>query len=247
MKKHTFCSIALLLALTSLSIHAQSAAEVLSKYHEILGGEEKIRSLKSLHAEITVSTQNMYGSMTVKVDEDKGSFMRQKSPSGEVIVIQNKEGIWIKDPTNLEPEKQDMKDMSPPPVKVKRSLSFLQLFDYDKAGITLSLQKKRKKINKKKHYVIVATKKAKDSQRKFYFSVKDYLLYRVETIVSGELVMTEEYTDYREIDEMVIPYKNVHITPGAPKMSIKISAIRLNPEFADDVFTIEEGEYSDEE
>ena len=275
MKKHVSSSIILLLLL-SLPVAAQTAEEILEKYHETIGGEDKVRAIKAIHAETTTSVMGMFVSVTMKMDSARGLFMKQLLPMGEAIIVQNKEELWVKTPEDTEPQKKDPKKMGSEMEiynntfarPFMRFMRFAELVDYKETVTSLALKKKRKKIkksnNKKvKCYVITAKESSpteeqmknmriKGIETKLYFGIKDRLLHRVDRIITSaetgkEKTVTEEISDYRIVDDILVPHKvTVIAQEGQPPIVTRVNAIRINPDFPDDLFTIEEGEYVDE-
>ena len=267
MKRNFLLSVAFLLTL-SLSVAAQTASEIVNKYHEAIGGKNKLRAIKSIHAEVAISLMGMQTSATIKKDKDRGFFVQQRLPMGEILIIRNKKELWTKTPNDTEPQKRDLESIG----TKKRSfveftnritntfMQFSDLVDYAEEKISMSLEKKKEKIkksnNKKiKCYVITAEVPKKEEQKgeikiKLYFSLNDYLFQRRESTITTEegekKVVREDLSDYREVNDILVPHRVTITQPGQLPTTITVSAIRINPEFPDNLFTVEEGEYVDE-
>lgn len=73
----------------------------------------------------------------------------------------------------------------------------------------------------------------------FYFDQKTFELARVETEIqagqSGKLKVVAEFSDYRPVDGVLIPYRTVFTNP-AMRMEIMITAVQQNVEIDDKLF-----------
>lgn len=246
------------------AVSAQTAEEVISHYHQMLGPKDSLRAIHSVHAEIAMSSQGMGVGVTLKIAKEKGVFLSQRMPGGaEQLLIMNTEENWIKGPADLEPKKVPLDEKKEDFSSAIQSqfdyfLPFFSLLNYEEdTGFVVSLKKKPKKINKIKCYIVEFEEKVSPegdgyaTKISYYFSVKDYLLQRIK-LQHRETAMVQDFTDYRDVDGILIPHKCIvqHIAMGghqqSPNLVIKVSAIRINPKFSEDLFTIEEGEYVDE-
>jgi hypothetical protein len=73
----------------------------------------------------------------------------------------------------------------------------------------------------------------------FYFDQKTFELVRVETEVqagqSGKLKVVAEFSDYRPVDGVLLPFRTVFINP-AMRMEISVLSVQQNVEIDDAVF-----------
>ena len=250
-------------------VGAQSAQEVIDQSLKALGDKENYEQIHALHFTTTASQGPVSINTETKYDDEKGMFVQMDVMGRKTLIITNREQAWIKSDEDYEPKELESAEAIPALLEQFGKESILvisELLDMAATIDKVSLKKKQKKIDGKKCYVLekllpkdsmsVYNSQAPALMDRYYMHVKDYLLVRKEKEMydaQNSSVITEvnTYADYRKVDHLLIPHKitttieNVQEAAGYA-LVIKITAIRFNPEFAADVFTVEEGEYSED-
>ena len=286
----------LLFCLFSASIHslcAQTSEEVISKFFEVIGGKEKVKEIRSARIQMAVSTQGIVlAEVSKSVADKRGSLTLILTGGTEIVECINPKGIWVRGPEDEEPIKQKLTAKELEGLANKLSIRsdeaflFMSFLSYEGECKGFELKKRKKKIGKKKCYVLQADKEGLEVMENcnkgggvfsfsnspmlggmiegamggkgvqsidLYFSVKTGLLLRLNlniSAISGDFMkITLDFSDYREAGGLFMPHALKTSLSGVPEMegatfTSKITAIRLNPDFPDDLFTIEEGEYA---
>ena len=272
MRKQWLTKIAFLVWSVSF-VCAQSAQEIVDNALEKLGGKANYDSLKAAHVMLAMGQGPVTFSAELKYDQDQGIFLQIEAMGKEQLIITNREKAWVKRPEDVEPQELDLQKLGSIDDEFGKKRLFAPLSDFAYLSSNLSavsLLKKKKKVEKKKCFVLevpvprdttsLYDKQIPDLKRRYFINSEDYLPIRTEeeqydkdtNSTNASIVTT--YTNYKKVDRILLPHKTIQTIEGTnqatgrgdPSQTTKITAIRLNPEFSADLFTVEEDEYSED-
>ena len=252
--RNAFC----LFCLAFLPLSAQSAAAVVSKHLEAVGGAERLSTIRELYLELEVSFEDNYGKSILghekKWISDRKSVLSETTmgPTSNWWLV-NRAGLWKKGPADDAPvlvteEPHKLGHILNLEMDVYEQFPPFYLMDYDKRGLQLSLLKGTRKVGKNKCYILQTTKyhrnpKGKNTPKitKYYIGTKDYLLYRME-----KKEQRIDISDYKIVNGILIPHKETRkvesrrsvTNQGKSTLEIQLRAIQINPELPEDFFTV---------
>jgi hypothetical protein len=214
--------------LHSISAEETEARKILLKSLEAMGGLTKLEQLRTKIGTANVSVAGLNGTYQLwakapgklKTDLDLGVLRQERGFDGA--------NGWQKQ-TNLQTlEGEDLE-------RLKRSAMFNPVLDYYVKNAPVEL-KGTETLEETEAFRIEF--KSNGSAETFYFSTKDYLPIREvrEVLMDGQpQTLQIEYSDYRKVDEVMMPYSIIQILPGQT-LSLKMQSYVLNAEIDDALF-----------
>jgi len=223
---------------TSISINAQTADEILANYFENTGGLEKLKQVKGMKMTAKINQQGMEIPLDIIQMSDgkqmtiinfQGKEMKQGVFDGKTMWNHNFMTMKAEksDEETTENMKLDMNDFPDP------------FIDYKEKGYTIELLGKEMidgaetfKIKLTKEPITVDGKK-EENVVFYFFDTENFVPIAIQSeIKSGPAKgMMSEVTmsDYDEVDGLYFPFSMTQGVKGQPGAPISISKIELNP------------------
>ena len=239
MKRIKVLMLAVVTLLTAGIVNAQTADEIINKHIEVIGGKEKINSIKSLYVESSISVMGQEAPAVTQIINGK-AFKNEVDFGGQKIiqVYTDKDG-WAVNP---------MMGMTTPTAssedEVKTNQSNLYvgglLFDYAAKGNKVELLG-QEDVNGTNAYKIKAT--TKDNAETIYFiDPATYYIIKEITNVSANGQKSEVvsvYSNYKKTDYgYTIPYSQELTLPQGFTINITTSKVEVNKEIDPKIFEI---------
>jgi len=230
MKKIIFA--AALLLVSTLTVSAQTADEVINKYVEAIGGKAKWLSLQSLKTEGQIEVQGVSIPLTMQAVHNKGNRTDAEFQGMKIIEIFTPTAGWamngLQGQTSLQPmSEEDLKN------KIDDLDIQDQLIDYAQKGHTIEMLGKDEVDGNEYFKIKLNTKSGRE--RVYFIDTKTYLIYKLESVlkVNGQEVKSEsKYLDYQTLENGIkIPFK----TEVGPMMMV-IKKVTINPVIDESIF-----------
>ena len=218
----------LLLSVSSLSlisVHAQTADEIINKWMNAMGGKEKLASMQSVYLENEVSIMNNPASSKTWIVNGKGS-KSETDFNGQIITdCYTLNNGWSINPLAGKPAATPM-----PPAQVKMGQLQLQaagpLFDYTSKGSKVELMGKEN-VNGSSAYKLKLTS-ANGMEMNFFISDSSYLIMKEVTKINAEgqeTEMTVTKSDYRKTEDgFIMPYS---VEVSFPGLTINLTSKKI--------------------
>ena len=200
-------SLAMLLAVASLSVYAQTADEIVAKHIEAMGGKDAISKVKSLVIESEVSVMGQSFPSVTSIIVNKG-FKNVTSVNGvEIIQCLTTDGGWSVNPmmgaTTPTPMSEDEKKLGE-----SRFDAGGPLFNYKEKGSTVELAGSDSVNGVKTTNLKVKDKNGTETI--LHLDPKTYYILKADSkgMVNGqEFVVTSTFSDFKKTDAgTVIPF-----------------------------------------
>jgi outer membrane lipoprotein-sorting protein len=242
MKKTILLCVAVLLAMSSS--FAQTADEVIEKYLTAVGGKEKLAAIKTVK-------------MTGKGKQQGMEFpliMHQKAPNkqkqtinfqGKEIVISSFDGkeMWTTNFMNMKPEKSEAEDSEN--AALDEDIPDL-FYEYQKKGYKIELEGEES-IEGTDCYRIKLTKKpikvdgkTEENVSQYYFDKENGVMILMKMTgkkgPSKGVTIDSYFSDYQEVNGLVMPYTISQKVNGQEVFSINIEKIEFNVAIDDKEF-----------
>ncbi|WP_031426787.1 M16 family metallopeptidase [Flavimarina sp. Hel_I_48] len=203
-----------------------TAQTVLNKYIETIGGEEKLKTVKSIVMMAAAEIQGMKLSMEMK-KSDKGQFLQEIAMMGNVMskqVYDGKEGYAMAQGQKMELSAEQL-------VAMKEEAALFPELDYLTAENT-SLDGMQK-VDGKDAYLV----KVSDKKTNFYDAESGLKIKEVSTVEANGQTMTQalELGNYEAVDGILFPYM-LSTSFGPQKVDFNVSEIMLNAGVKEDDF-----------
>ena len=228
----------------SFVMKAQTVEEIISTYHENIGGIENLKKIEGVKMSATVN-QGMEIPIEIYTFKDgkqltvinfQGKQLKQGVFDGETL--------WN---TNFMTMKAEKSDAETTEMMKLEANDFLDPFiDYDKKGYKVELLGKETidgaetfKVKLTKEPVTVDGKKVDDISF-YFFDTENFVPIAIQSeIKSGPAKgqMSEvTFSDYQEVDGIYFPFSLTQGVKGQPGAPVVINKIELNPKLEDSMF-----------
>lgn len=235
---------AVLVLACAWSASAQTADEVVEKYLTAIGGRAALEKLTSRSASgtMTVSTPGGELSGPIEILNQQPNKSRTlikldltSLGAGEMVVDQRFDGTsgYVLDTM------QGNRDITGNQLENMKNAAFPNpLLNYKERGATVELGGKEK-VGEREAYVLVFTPKSGSVARQFvdaesYLPIK--LVTKVDTPQAGEIEHTVEFSDYRDVDGVKIPFR-MTATSAVQNFTITITKVEHNTKIDDALFS----------
>jgi CubicO group peptidase (beta-lactamase class C family) len=217
--------------------------ELITKMIAAEGGEENLRKHKSrvLTAEMDFEHQGMKGAAIV-------SARAPNALATHIDLMALGRKIGTLDEYFDGTEGGEVSSFSPGEAKAGKSLEdarigsdFYGVLNWKKLFKTIEI-KRMSKINDEEVFVVVKTPE-KGNPVTDYISAKSYLLLRRDTIQTSNtsqisLPVTENFSDYRMAEGLMIPYKTTTSVPSIGDITLTVKTIKFDVAIPDAVFHV---------
>lgn len=212
-----------------------SGQDVINAYLKAIGGEQKLKSVKSMSTEASMPVQGM-GDMTVSIQQmAPGKLAFTMGMTGMTVMKQVCDGEkgYIEQMGQRQMLEGEMLE------QIKQEAQIFSEMAYLGEGYTLEV-KGLEDINGESAYKLIVNGPAGSSTE--YYSVnRGFKLKSVEVQGEGEQVQSviTEYSDYREVSGIQMPY-SLKISGMAPfPLEMKTTSVEVNPVIDPSVFVVE--------
>jgi outer membrane lipoprotein-sorting protein len=223
---------------------AQTADEVIEKYLTALGGRAALAKLtsRSMVGTMTLTTPGGDVPGTIEVLNQQPNRVRTLMKldlsalgAGQLVIDQRFDGTtgYVLD------SMRGNRDITGNQLENMKNAVFPNPFvSYKEHGATVELGGKEK-INGRDAYVLILKPKSGSIARQFidaesYLPVR--LMLKVDLPEVGEIEQTSEFSDYREVDGVKIPFR-VQVTSPIQSFTISVTKVEQNVKIDDTLFS----------
>jgi zinc protease len=202
-----------------------SVDQVLSRYFEAIGGEEKVRSIRTSKMNAVAEIQGMKLDMSYVFDEVNGLFSNKVSMMGNVashvVVKDGQASVTGMGQSQILNEEQFE--------SVKMSMFIFPELHFEDLGYAMEIQGIQEVEGEESYKILVSS--AIGTSQVNYYSVNSGLKVKSESAENGEMI----YTDYQEIEGVLYPMVMTMKSPMIPMpLESKIESIDFNVEILED-------------
>ncbi|PMD98293.1 outer membrane lipoprotein-sorting protein [Siphonobacter sp. BAB-5405] len=214
----------------TLNAQAQSVDEIVDKHIAARGGADKLKGIKTLVIENSMSMQGMDIPMKQMIATGRGMRMEISVMGNEMITAVDGDKGWTIRPAMMggtgEPE-----DL--PAEQIKSSTSQLDpggpLFNYKEKGTKVELVGKEKMDKKDAYHLKITTKDG--TAVDYFLDANTYLLAKqiAQLSMQGQEVKQEmNFSDYKEVSGVKFPHTMETASPMGGDMTIITNKITVN-------------------
>jgi outer membrane lipoprotein-sorting protein len=213
----------LLVPAFSGSAAAQTADEITEKVLAALGGRDALGKLTSRRSTGTITVSSPQGDLsgTVEISAKAPNMSRtfvelDLTPAGlpqKMTIDQRFDGTTAMAMDSMNGER----DLTPNQIQNARNNMFpVPLLSWKKLGVVVEALPKET-VDGKSYLVLRGTPK-EGSATKIYIDPETYLpaktVFKVDLAQIGEVEQTIQFSDYRAVDGVKVPFKTVNTNPG---------------------------------
>jgi len=209
-----------------------TAQKVIDNYIQALGGEEKLKSVKSL--KINASADMMGNAVSIVMQQKSPNMMLMEMTMGGNVAVKQvfdgENGSFVQMGRQIPLDENKLKEMS-----IEGHI-FPQLA-YDELEVETKLVGVEK-IEGADAYVVEVTLPT-GTKSTHYFDASTNLLVRKSQVAQtpqGEMVMATDIGNYQEVEGVKFPFEIKLPLGGGMKMVQKVESVEVNPEISEDVF-----------
>jgi outer membrane lipoprotein-sorting protein len=215
---------------------AMDADELIAKYHEAIGGLDKIRAVQSMKATGKVMTFGMELPFTVV--QKRPNYMRIDSSMQGSAFVQAFDGEhgWSVNPMTGSQDAQDMPEIAEKVFSHEADMDG-PLVDYEKKGYKVKYVGEDEVEGTPVYHLKLTV----DDELKYdmYFDTEHFLLLKqARTMRVDEQEHTEEtyFSDFQEVDGLIYPFAIEQRQGGQAGTQIMTETIELNVDVDDSIF-----------
>ncbi len=225
-------------AMILTAAYAQDINEIISKYHESMGGLDKLKALNSLKLSGKIPTP--MGELQVVIYKKSPNLTRTEIDFQGQKVIQAYDGetVWTINPMMGSNEPQKLEG------EMAKSISDQAVFedpfiDYTVKGheVTFEGEENLDGVECYKIKLVMNKNNEEEDVSQIYYLDKEYFL---PVMVSGWTNNTEIKTymsDYKELEDgLMMAYKIEYMAEGQPGQIVTIDSVKVNEEMNDELF-----------
>ncbi len=212
-----------------------AGADVIDKYIEALGGEDKLKAVEDMMMKMTTTVQ---GAQLV--------IERKHKEPGKMAMVVSMNGNVMNE-TRFDGEKgfvsqmgQKKKIEGEQAEGLKEQAVLFPELNYESKGYELEL-KGVEAVNGEDAYKLIVTDENGDKTTEFYSVDTGLKLKEVskQEGPQGEKTVTNEYSDYREVNGVMIPYETKTVGAMPMPMTMKVEEVNINEGIPNDAFKVE--------
>jgi hypothetical protein len=229
--KKLFLSALVLLAL-GVSVSAQTADEIITKYITAIGGADKWRQIKSIKVEGQAEVQGFAIPFTMQGVQMKGMRVDAEFQGNKIIDIVTPSAGWSQNPFS---GKSGLTALTEEELKTKLDDLDIQdaFVDYKAKGSTIEFLGKDEEDGNEYFKVKITSKNG--NEKTYFFDTKTSLAYKTESIskVQGQEVKSSiKYLDYQTLENGIkMPFKT-----DLGQMMQVVKKVTLNPTIDETIF-----------
>lgn len=202
-----------------------TAAAVLARYFEVIGGKSKVEAIKTSKMEAVAEIQGMKLNMSYVYDETEGKFSNKVSMMGNVA-----SHVVVKDGKATVTGMGNSQELNDEQFEaVKMSMFIFPELHFEDLGYSVELQGIQD-LEGEEAYKILVSNPTGTSQLNYY-SVASGLKIKTESQENGDMI----YTDYEEVDGVLYPMMMTMKSPMIPMpLESKVEKIQFNVEVTEE-------------
>lgn len=204
-----------------------TAAGIIAKYINSIGGEDKVKAIKTSKLDAVAEIQGMKLNMLYVYDENREAFANKVMMMGNVA-----SNTVIKDgkaTISAMGQSQELTDEQYESLKM--SMFIFPELHFDDLGYSLELDG-IKDVDGVDAYKVLISNPTGSSQA-YYYSVDSGLKIKSESAEAGETF----YNDYQEVDGVLYPMSMLVKSPAIPMpLESKVEKIKFNVEISEEEF-----------
>jgi len=226
-----------ILSLTSVSINAQTADDVIQKYTKAIGGLAAFNAIKTMKTTGTITTQGVDLALTSQIINGK-AVRTDVQAMGQSVINSYKDGKGWK--INPFAGVTTITDMTPEELIDFKSQTKIssQLMDYKSRGHKVELEG-QEDVEGIKTYKIKLTNKDDNKVTTYFISVTDNNLVKSVTTrqLQGQDLQIETYfSDIKDFNGLKFPMLRIQKMQGQVFQEIKIATIEFNVPVDEKIF-----------
>lgn len=218
-----------LFGLFALTVHAQTADEIIQKHAATMGGLDAMNKISSFKYSGTLTLQGMDLPMTTQAIYGKAVRIEVDVMGQQVIQVYNNGTGWTINPFNGSSEATDLTGQSLLDVKGQASLAS-NLIDYKNRGHQLELAG-QENVNGITCFKLKLTNKDDNSIAFYFINSTDHTLIKttMQREIQGQQMDAETiYSDLKDIGGVKFYMTRVQSFNGEPYSELHIDKVELN-------------------
>jgi hypothetical protein len=233
MKMVKSCLVFISLTMASLSIHAQTADEIINKYLDATGGKDKISQLKSLRTENTIEVMGNSGPSTVTILNNKGYRLESEFNGKKIVQVVTDKGGWAINPMMGSNTPTEIPEDAYKQTKSQIDLGG-PLLNYAAKGNKVELAGKEAGSYKLKVTTVDSI------ETTYYIDSATYHLNKVSqsaTVMGQPMEVSSTFSDYKKTDYgILVPY-TIEISYGGQfSLTSHVNKVEINHEVDPKIF-----------
>ena len=226
--------------LLTLTAQAQTADDIVNNYINARGGADKIKAIKTLVTENSLSVQGMDIPMKQTISAGKGYRMEMSVMGNDMVQVINENGGWAIRPTMMggTGEAEDM------PLEEMKGMSAQldpggPLFNYKEKNEKLTLVGKEKLSGKDVYHLRTTAGADTTNTTDYYLDATSGLLSKqvISRKVQGQDIKVEtSYSDYKDVNGVKFAHTIETENPMSGPLTITTSKVTVNGPVDDKVF-----------
>jgi hypothetical protein len=222
----------------TLTVSAQTADEILSKYIQAVGGKDLLTKITSVYTESTMDVMGMQANVKTTTLNGKGTRQDVDISGSIMTTCYNDKGGWSINPMTgaTTPEAMPEGQYNSGKDQIVVGAPFI---NYAENGYKTELVG-NEAVGTVNAYKIKLT--APDGTSSFYFfdPGTSYLVKSIQMMeMQGQMIDNGiTYSDYRQVEGYAVPYKmEMNIAGGQFQMAMTVSKVELNKPVDETIFT----------
>lgn len=231
-------TIAFIAIFCTVTVSAQTADEIISKYVQAVGGKDLLSKITSVYTESTLAVMGMEGN--VKTTNLNGKGMRQDMDiSGATITTcYSDKGGWSINPMAGGTSPEDMPEGQYNSGKEQIVIG-APFINYAEKGYTAELVG-NEAVGAINAFKVKLTGSDGKSTVYFFDPATSYMIKTIQTMdMQGQETDNEiTYSDYRQVEGYALPYKiDMNIAGGQFQMGMTVTKVELNKPVDETIFS----------
>ena len=226
-----------ILSLTSVSINAQTADDVIQKYSKAIGGLADFNAIKTMKTTGTITTQGVALALTSQIINGK-AIRTDVQAMGQSVINSYKDGKGWK--INPFAGITTVTDMTPEELIDFKSQTMIasQLMDYKSRGHKVELEG-QEDVEGIKTYKIKLTNKDDNKVTTYFISVTDNIIIKsvsTRQLQGQDIEIETFYSDIKDFNGLKFPMVRTQKMQGQVFQEIKIATIEFNVPIDEKIF-----------
>ncbi|WP_192823415.1 insulinase family protein [Rufibacter sp. LB8] len=212
----------------SAAVTNVKAADIFNNYIKVSGGEAELKKVKTILANMTMSTQG--ANLAVEAKYMAPNFEAMTMSMGGNPVIKSR----FNGTAGYQEQMGQRKDMTPAEIKEKADVTGLfEQLDYVKNPAFKAEVKGMEKVGGSEAYKVVITYPSGKVKTEFYDVASKLLVKTEESVTTNNMTVNQavEYSDYRKVGTIMYPYSQIMtVNAGGQQqvLEMKTQTIKLN-------------------
>lgn len=227
----------LIAAIATISVHAQTADEVIQKFSDNLGGLEATNKITSAKLTGTLNVQGMELPVTTQILNGKGLRVDVDAMGQSVVNVYYNGAGWKINPFAGAPDVTDVTGSELAEFKSQASLAS-PLMDYKARGYEVKMAGEED-VDGVKTFKLILNNKDEGKETTYFISSKDYSLVKSissREIQGQEVEVSTYYSDYKEFGGLKISMTKRLEIDGQEFQSVVLSSVEINVPVDEKIF-----------